>query len=152
MKRKKLISPMLVLVLFSGRIVGQDIPEFRKQQLETMALKNDAQPTDDSYEMDLSIFASHPLNLNTASSDQLVQLHLLNPLQIKDFVSYRELLGLLLSIHELQAIPGWDLETIQRVIPYVRVGPDESVYSGIRERWRGGDASFLIRAGQVLEK
>src|SRR6202042_3274314 len=29
---------------------------------------------------------------------------------------------------------------------------DESVYSALKERWQGGDASFLIRAGQVLEK
>ena len=79
MKGIQLISLMLGVFFLPVRTMGQDISEFRKEQLETMASKNDAQPTDDSYEMDLSILASHPLNLNTATSDELVQLHLLNP-------------------------------------------------------------------------
>jgi hypothetical protein len=55
-------------------------------------------------------------------------------------------------MHELQAVPGWDLETIRKLIPYIRVGRDESVYSALKERWKGGDASILLRVGQVLEK
>ena len=117
-----------------------------------MAEKNDAEPTDDSYEMDLTEFARHPMNLNTATADDLIQLHMLNILQIRNFISYRKLLGSLLSVHELQAVPGWDLETIRHLIPYIRVGRDESVYSALKERWKGGNASILLRAGQVLEK
>jgi hypothetical protein len=77
---------------------------------------------------------------------------MLNDLQIRNFISYRKLLGPLLSVHELQAVPGWDLETIRVLIPFIRIGRDESVYSALKERWTGGDASILLRAGQVLEK
>ena len=38
------------------------------------------------------------------------------------------------------------------VLPYIKVGKEESLYSAVRERWKGGDADILIRAGQVLEK
>jgi hypothetical protein len=151
-RRKSLLLILPVMFGISVRGTGQDMPEFRKEQLEIMTEKNDAEPTDDSYEMDLAEFARHPLNLNTASADDLIQLHLLNILQIRNFISYRKLLGLLLSVHELQAVPGWDLATIRRLIPYIRVGREESVYSALRERWKGGDASVLLRAGQVLEK
>ena len=48
------------MIGFSVRGTGQDLPEFRKEQLEIMAEKNDAEPTDDSYEMDLTEFAMHP--------------------------------------------------------------------------------------------
>jgi hypothetical protein len=55
-------------------------------------------------------------------------------------------------VHELQAVPGWDLETIRRLIPYIRISRDELVYSAMKERWKGGNASILLRVGQVLEK
>ena len=151
-KRKSLLLFLPCMISFFVRGPAQDLPEFRKEQLENMAEKNDAEPTDDSFEMDLTEFARHPVNLNTVSADDLMQLHMLNVLQIRNFISYRKLLGPLLSVHELQAVPGWDLETIRVLIPYIRIGQDESVYSALRERWTGGDASILLRTGQVLEK
>lgn len=120
--------------------------------METLAERKDAEPEDDSYELDLEQFRKHPLNLNEVTEAGLIQLHLLNVLQIKNFIGYRTLLGPLLSVHELQAVPGWDIETIRRLIPYIRIGRDESVYSALKERWKGGDESFLIRASQVIEK
>ncbi|HEY8733029.1 MAG TPA: hypothetical protein VIL90_00595, partial [Puia sp.] len=39
-----------------------------------------------------------------------------------------------------------------KLIPYIMVGRDESLYTTIRERWRGGDHAFLIRGSQVIEK
>jgi len=151
-KRKSLLLILPVVIGFSVNGMGQDLPEFRKEQLEIMAEKNDAEPNDDSYEMDLAELARHPMNMNTATADDLLQLHMLNVLQIRNFISYRKLLGSLLSVHELQAVPGWDLETIRHLIPYISVGKDESVYTALKQRWRGGDASILFRAGQVLEK
>src|ERR1700712_983426 len=100
-KRKSLILFFSVMIGFYTRGTGQELPEFRKEQLEIMAEKNDAEPKDDSYEMDLTEFASHPMNLNTATADDLIQLHMLNALQIRNFISYRNLLGSLLSLHEL---------------------------------------------------
>jgi hypothetical protein len=151
-KRKSLLLLLLVFIGTSFKASGQNLPDFRKEQLEILAEKNEAEPTDDSYEMELTGCTKHPMNLNTASADDLIQLHLLNVLQIGNFISYRKLLGPLLSVHELQAVPGWDLATIRKLIPYIRVGRDESVYTALKERWKGGDASILMRAGQVLEK
>ena len=49
-------------------------------------------------ELDLEQFRRHPLNLNSASEEDLMQLHILYPLQIRNFLSYRKILGALLSI------------------------------------------------------
>ncbi|MEJ0080439.1 MAG: helix-hairpin-helix domain-containing protein [Puia sp.] len=107
-KRKSLLLFLPVMIGFFLQGTGQDLPEFRKVQLEIMAEKNGAEPTDDSYDMDLTEFTRHPMNLNEATAEDLTQLHLLNVLQIRNFISYRKLLGSLLSVHELQAVPGWD--------------------------------------------
>jgi hypothetical protein len=124
----------------------------RAEQLETMTEKKDSEPADDSYELDLEYFSRHPLNLNTALEEDLIQLQMLEVMQVKNFISYRKLLGSLLSIYELQAVPGWDIETIHKILPYIMIGGDESLYSALKERWKGGDAAFLIRTGQVIEK
>ncbi|HTB25765.1 MAG TPA: helix-hairpin-helix domain-containing protein, partial [Puia sp.] len=124
----------------------------RTTQLEALAEKNDSEPVDDSYELDLDYFSRHPLNLNTADEEDLIQLHILEVLQVKNFISYRKLLGLLVSIYELQAIPGWDIGTIRQLLPYIKIGRDESLYSSLKERWKGGDEAVLMRAAQVIEK
>jgi len=92
------------------------------------------------------------MNLNTATEEDLIQLRILEVLQVKNFISYRKLLGPILNVYELQAVPGWDIETIHKLLPYIKIGRDESLYTSLKERWKGGDAAVLIRAGQVIEK
>ena len=153
MNRKiSLIILLLLIYNVKGRAQVVNMPESRTLELEEQAEKNDTEPEDDSYEMDLDHFSRHPLNLNMATAEDLIQLHLLQALQVSDFIAYRKLLGPLLTVHELQAVPGWDIETIHRLLPYIMVGRDESVYSALKERWNGGDANFLLRAAQSLEK
>ena len=146
---------IMILILLSVNIAfTQEYPDEinETRQLESLAEKRDADPDDDSYEMNLESRKRHPLDLNKASADELYELQVLTALQIADFIQYKKLLGSLLSIYELQAIPGWDLTTIRELLPYITVGKDESLYSAVRERWKGGDASLLVRESQVLEK
>ena len=154
---------LTLLISFAKNGFTQDYPDNISEtgQLESLAEKKDADPEDDSYEMDLEYRARHPLNLNQASSDELAALHLLTALQISNFMLYRKLLGSLLSIYELQAVPGWDLTSIQELLPYIKIGKDESLYSAIRDRWRrrrcffaypgkpgAGKSSWISEAGE----
>lgn len=54
-------------------------------------------------------------DLNKAEPDQLDSLGLLTAKQIENFFRYRKSFGPFLDIHELQAIPLWDLTTIARI-------------------------------------
>lgn len=149
-------NPLFVFlfIIFCGTLRAQnnETSNSRTTQLEAIAEKNNSEPEDDSYELDLDYFIRHPLNLNSASEDDLIQLHILEVLQVKNFISYRNLLGSFLSIYELQSVPGWDMETIHKLLPYIKIGRDESLYSALKERWKGGDASVLMRVSQVIEK
>lgn len=69
----------------------------------------------------LENYRLRPLDLNRASRSDLLDLRLLNELQVENFLSYREQLGPLLNEYELQAIPGWDLADIRRVLMFARV-------------------------------
>jgi hypothetical protein len=148
-------SLFIFLILFiriQGEAQDPEMPVYNSSQLEAMAERNGVDPQDDSYELDLEAYLNHRLNLNAAGEEDLVQLHLLKTLQISNFLSYRKLLGPLLTVYELQAVPGWDLETIRSLLPYINIGQDESLYSAMRERWKGGDHALLIRTAQTLEK
>src|ERR1700685_2244080 len=123
--RKKSLATLLLFVFYmKAAAQSTDLPDYRTEQLESEAEKKEAEPEDDSYEMDLEQFSKHHLNLNAAAEEELIQLHLLDVFEIRNFIAYRKLLGLLLTIHELQAVPGWDIETIRKLLPYIMVGRD----------------------------
>jgi hypothetical protein len=53
---------------------------------------------------------------------------------------------------ELQAIPGWDTETVRRMLPMVKLGEDQQIMPVFTERFSKGEHSFLLRTGRMLER
>ncbi len=123
-----------------------------EQALENLAEAEELESEDDSYLQQLSQLRRNPLNLNTATLSELQVFRVLNELLLIQLLNYRKLLGPFQSIYELQAVPGWDIETIQRILPYVRVGPTTSAFEGFGERFSGGNHSLVLRLQQVLEQ
>jgi hypothetical protein len=96
-------------------------------------------------EYNLSWYYDHPLDLNIATQEQLQDLGLLNELQIESLLRHRQQYGKLLSIYELQAVQNFDLLTIRRILPFVRVEaqPEQKPLVSKNE--------LLIDAGRQLE-
>lgn len=127
--------------------------EMIQEQLENLTAGNDDEETeDDSYLQEIHHFLRQPINLNYAGAGVLEQLKLLSPIQIENLLSYRKLLGNFLSIYELQAIPTWDLDLINRIRPYITVAQKTPVFQSLQKRLHNGERSLLIRTQQVLEK
>ncbi|MEY4925628.1 MAG: hypothetical protein RI894_64, partial [Bacteroidota bacterium] len=51
----------------------------------------------------------------------LTETLILSDIQVQSLLLYRKKYGNLLALEELQAVPNWDLESIRRVLPYLRV-------------------------------
>lgn len=66
-------------------------------------------------------FFIQPLDLNRATRNDLISTFLLSERQIEDFLNHRDRYGKLLSIYEIQSIPSWDANTIERVLPFITV-------------------------------
>lgn len=62
-----------------------------------------------------------PLNLNTATPEQLAQLPGINPILVNNLISYIQEYGKLSSIYELQAVPGFNADIFRTITPYVTV-------------------------------
>ena len=124
-----------------------------EQQLENITEKNeDAETEDDSYIQEMAQYAKHPINLNRADESQLKELRILSALQVQSLLRYRDLFGNFIHIYELQAVPGWDIATIQKIRPFITVSNAQTAMEAFTSRLQGGDHSLLLRVTQVLEK
>lgn len=94
----------------------------------------------------LENYRLRPLDLNRATRADLLELRLLNDLQVENFIAYRNLLGPLLNEYELQAIPGWDLADIRRILTYARVSTGLDTRNvRIMRGFVEGNNEFLMR-------
>lgn len=102
---------------------------------------------------DLQAYARKPLNLNTVDAATLGELGLLTPVQIGQLMRYRALVGPLMVIEELQAVPSFDLHTIEQILPFVTVrGQRDDYTKSVREMLRGGKSMLLLRTTRTLEQ
>ena len=123
-----------------------------EEQMENLTEKQDAETKDDSYWQQLDEFKKNKININNAAEDDLKELKLLTDLQISSFFEYRKLFGMFISKYELQAIPNWDIETIEQIIPFIKVEDNTSLIENFAKRLKGGEHSFIARFGEQMEK
>jgi hypothetical protein len=142
---------ILSFILFVQASYAQET-QTTEQQIENITEADESETEDDSYVQALQQYIKNKLNLNTATETELKDFPFLSPLQIANFMNYRRLFGRFISIYELQAVPAWDVETIQKMLPFISVGPAMSVKEDFKMRLRDGEHSILSRATYVLEK
>lgn len=70
----------------------------------------------------LKYFYNHPLNINQATQDELIQLLLLSPFQVRHIIQHRNLYGDILELEELQLIQGFDEENIASLKSFIHFG------------------------------
>ncbi|MCG2617135.1 helix-hairpin-helix domain-containing protein [Terrimonas sp. NA20] len=138
-------------VLFYLVVSAQEIPVQLQQQLEQLADASGEETEDDAYWQQLERLLNSPLNINQAGEDELRELNVLNEWQIINLLKYRQLLGDLLSVYELQAVPGWDAQLLRRLIPFVTVSKSIPSKHDLLQRFKGGTATLLLRLSQLLE-
>lgn len=95
-----------------------------------------------------------PLDLNTATREELLSLYILRDFQINNLLQYRYYAGKLISIYELQAVPGFDLETIRRLLPFVKVVEKDTYASGdklLTRILKDGNSELVVRTTRILQ-
>ena len=93
----------------------------------------------------------NPINLNKVTREQLASVYILSEKQLNSFFSYRQKVGNLLSIYELQAITDFDLRTIYKLIPFVAVKSDGLSFGTLTDGFGGSNQYLLLRYAQILE-
>ncbi len=150
MKRRNFIC-VLVMIFHSAFGFCQEVPVNREQQLENLAEAEQGETEDDAWLQDMEQFSREPLRINTADAGELRQLRILNDLQIASLITYRGLLGHFISVYELQAVPYWDIPTIQKLLPFISLTTAGSQKEELWKRFRGGTHQLLFRVSQVFK-
>ncbi len=109
---------------------------------------------EDLYE-NLSQFFQSPLNLNTATPEELGSLFILTPNQVANLQRHIRQHGALLSLYELQAVAGFDLTTIYKLAPFVTV-PETGLQTDRRKFFSrltdGDNTALIVRMTRTLEE
>ncbi len=155
MKKSYLLFIALLLIQNLSIYAQTETPvtNTTEQQIEDLTNANDdAETEDDVWLQQLEDVKKNPINLNYADEVELKQIRFLSPIQINSLINYRKLLGYIVNIYELQAIPNWDVETIKKVLPYISINIQVNVLSTFSERFKNGDRALVLRSTQTIEK
>lgn len=148
----KVYTIILLCCLNGDAFSQEELPHRQEQQLENLAEREESETEEDSFAQELEAFRRRRLNLNTATADDLERLQLLNALQVHSLLQYRLLLGPFIHLYELQAVPHWDVATIQKVLPYISVNDETPVAKRISKGLRSGDGSLMLRLSRSFPK
>jgi len=124
-----------------------------EQKIETLAENSDEEIDYTNIFDNLMFYLENPIDLNHARIRDLQELLILDDLRINNLLSYIKENGKLLSIYELQAVPGYDLPLIYRLLPYVKVERDlNRVNIGWKEMIKNANHEFFFRVSQIIEE
>ncbi|MFM7730339.1 MAG: ComEA family DNA-binding protein [Flavobacteriales bacterium] len=119
---------MLLTLTCSDKLLSQS-DEWRNSFIE-QRIEEIAAGLDDGQQLDyttlfddLAFYFEHPMNVNTATTEDLESLYLLTDVQIAAIRQHIQRFGDLRNLYELQAIQGLDLPTIRALILFVTVNP-----------------------------
>ncbi len=146
---------LFILFILGPIVIGysQEKEEIIQQRIEFIS----EQLEDESIDLtdviaQLNYYYDHPLNLNSASREDLEAIGLLSEVQISDLLLHIKLFGKFISIYELQSLTYWDMETIYRVLPFVRVDDKlDQVHVSLKEMLKYGKFEAYLRYQRILE-
>jgi len=98
-------------------------------------------------------YRKYPINLNKTNPEELKTLVFLSPLQISNFFSYINENGKLVDVLELRSIDGFDIKTVQILLPFVTLSSTrEYDQLNFRNLFRLGENDLIMRYAQTLQK
>lgn len=156
--RKKLFLIIFFKISYLTCIYGQNYPlrDINIQLFieELFTVQDEEINYEELYET-LFLLYQNPLNLNRATRNELQSLFILSELQLNSFFNHLDQFGSLISIYELQAIPGFDLITIHKLAPFVTV-IDPGLQFDPRPLWQRilseRNNMFILRYDRTLEE
>lgn len=150
--RFKLITLVLVVMGFTA---GAQITEQETDVKDI--LESVAENLPDDYDMTelidvLTRYHKRPINLNKTTPEELKTLVFLSPLQISNFFAYIKENGNLVDALELQSIDGFDVKTVQSLLPFVTLNTaTEYEKLSLKNILNNGENDLVMRFVRTLQ-
>lgn len=107
----------------------------------------------------LYLLATDPIDINKASTEELRSLFLLNENEITELIRYRDAVGTISDLYELQTIENWSIELIEIILPFITIEnlkPEKNLWQRMNSEGKGyllwrTDTFFEERKGFKIE-
>lgn len=158
MRRCISILPLCLCMLLPFLLEAQVVPTVQEVDEREEKIEQVAQDVDESIDLEplyqkLRFYSEHPININQADREELEDLTLLNEFQIMALLQHRSKHGKFIAIEELQALREFDLPTIRKIKPYIRIsGSLDQSRPGIQKMLKYGQHNFLSRLDWIHEE
>lgn len=147
------------LALFAFLLIGFAAKaQTQEDQLIKDLIESIAENLPEDYDLSelqdrLTYYRKHPINLNNTTAEELKTLVFLSPLQISNLFEHIRKNGKLIDLLELQSIPEFDIQTIQRLLPFATL-EQSSIVDRITAKnlLKFGNNDLILRYGRVIEK
>ncbi|MBN2522811.1 MAG: helix-hairpin-helix domain-containing protein [Bacteroidales bacterium] len=150
---------ILVLISFFVCIVynncAQELNRSRQKYLEdiveTIAGNSDTELDLTSLFHQLAYYLNHPININSATAEELSDLIFLNDFQIAIILDYREKTGIIYSISELLYLPGIRQQDTDLLHSFVIFDQPDKKVRIEGKMLRNSNHQFIVRYQRVIE-
>ena len=95
---------------------------------------------------------SHPIKINSADKEELIESGLLDIFQVSNLMRYREITGDIYTPYELKEVKGFDRALIEALIPFLDFSPSSTRSSLKFSDWKYTRHELLLRYHQDLQK
>ena len=143
---------IVCITTINARLSAQVIPSSVRQQIEAFLEDQEIEDIDifELYEK-LENYVNKPFDLNSEDFETLQELRLLSTIQLFELEQHINTYGSLIDVYELQSIPSFDRETIERIQPFVGVNDADRYQLPLKDIIYQGKHELYLKWRRVLE-
>jgi hypothetical protein len=145
------------LCVIASNVTAQVVPPQGDDTKTEEKIENLANSTDESADLtelteQLQQLMANPVNINTASADELLQTGLFTEMQARAVINHRLLAGNFMSFYELQVLDFFSPDDIAGILPYITLGSELNLKTTFKKMFTQGNSRLLLRGQRYLEK
>ncbi len=157
MQRYFLHSILILFLSLSSTIIYAQNTEASKEQIERsieeLTSRVDAELDYSELVDHFTNLIQHPININTATQEELEELMFLDNTQIAAFLDFRQKNGDFKSLYELKNIDGFYMDLVISIRPYIIIASSRtSSAPRLSSLFKYGRHQVIMRYGRVLEE
>jgi hypothetical protein len=123
-----------------------------QNRLDALEDTDDARLSEDLLTLHWSALYKRPVDVNLLDETELQTQLFLNHIQAQSLIQYREGVGYIQNLHELQGIPGWDNEKVKLLFPFIVVGNHQKLDEKVKEILIRGNQTLQIRMHRIMQE
>ena len=152
MKRLNFILMLLLISGFTKIHAQEQIENIIEKKLESIVENSDENIDITELFDQLLALTYNPINLNHSRISILLENNLINERQFQSLMAYKNLVGKIQSVQEVQFIDGFNKKILQSLEPFIYAGEVKKVIHSLGDLIKYGRNQLFIRYQQVLQK